>query len=91
MENLISDNIKTLFNKIQDDSELEVMFNNYKKDNILNLHNYIDHLVVKFVLPYIYIYLDNYFNYNKKFLEHIKYHLHTKMAGLIIYLYVCCL
>ena len=47
MENLISDNIKTLFNKIQDDSELEVMFNNYKKDNILNLHNYID--VLKYI------------------------------------------
>ena len=47
MDNLLSENIKTLFNNIQDDSELEVMFNNYKKDNILNLHNYID--VLKYI------------------------------------------
>lgn len=42
MDNLINNNLNVLFSNIKNDSELEIMFNNYKKDNILFYHNYIN-------------------------------------------------
>ena len=42
MDSLIDKNLKELFTKINNDSELEIMFNNYKKDNILFYHNFIN-------------------------------------------------
>lgn len=40
MEKLLKDNLTILINKITDDSEFEIMFNNYKSDNILDLYSF---------------------------------------------------
>lgn len=47
MSDIIVENLNNLFNKIEDNNEFEIMFNNYKKENILNLHNFID--VLKYI------------------------------------------
>lgn len=42
MDKSISTNIDKLFQHITNDTEFEIMFNNYKKDNSLELNNFID-------------------------------------------------
>ena len=44
MNKLLQDNIQKLFNKVTNDSEFEIMFNNYKSSNILDLYSYINKL-----------------------------------------------
>ena len=42
MDKSISNNIDKLFKNITNETEFEIMFNNYKKDNTLELNNFID-------------------------------------------------
>ena len=42
MDKLLQDNIKTLLTKVSNESEFEIMFNNYKSSNILDLYSYIN-------------------------------------------------